>query len=1001
MNRRSIRSAVAQKFLALGRRKFEEESEKRKRRVRRRQVFPIALVAVGFLFLGTGGALAVDCPGFVFPGAQLVGGECQVTGAVTATGSFTIPETLHILSTGSITTSNPLGITLEITSGNFIMESGAVVSGDSPGGCDGGNRGAPITITVDNGSLFPAFAVDLKTGSYIHSNSCSGGDIVITALNPTGGAINVDGTVESVGSISGTGAVQAPGGGTITIKAFCNLTVSDTGLVSSRGGDPGADLVHLEACVVEVDGKVESTGAGHAIPNSPTNHCYYQKAGFPSPPQVPVNPADDPANPRTDKPANSTACVEIWAGTTLTINSVLPHNGQVNADTGSGGGNEGTSWIDLFARGNINIIGDSRTFFAVHANDNDGSGGTGSQGGLVDVLSTGGKITASGNALQANGNPASGGADGGTVNMDADQDLDLTGGTVEAKGATSGTGPNGGTINGRSWHGAILADAASLLDVTGGVPVNGTVNLKACGAIAFPPGVITGASTINIQPVFSCVGDPAPPSYVTLPAADCASRCGAQPPPGSKSGRKFNSFDGTGLNDWVIHLFGTETTGANIHKTQSTHTALAVDVHCTLGAVGCYDFENLNPGTYHVCEQLKPGWTQASPASGFDCSGSADPAGDNPSPGPFGYTFTIVDIPGGDNHTGNDFGNHTFCEKLPVQTVLAGRVPDVIVRTDLGGSIQAAVTGASDTDGDGYIIVGVVSNGTGALGGSTTQNVVIDQVYPKPFLLIGCSVTLINPTTNAGNPTGWIKPGAGASIFVMDLHGTRSTGVNGAGWKVEGNGRELRNTYGSGNTTGIWFVGNNNIMHNGSASSNSGVGLKIEGNGNYVTDTDAFANTSHGVLVTGGSNQLLKINTGDKGKGNGGDGLSLSGTGNWIQEVDAYANKGNGISASGASNTLYKNVGGDKGKGNGKIGFLVDGSSSLLQNSAIGNLAEGFKLTTSGFSLQTNVSGGSGSGIPNAVCQYRFTVAGNTNSGGNKSNGVVLTGATFPIVCKN
>jgi len=1000
MNRRSIRAAVAQRnplSLALGRCEFEEESEKRKRRVGRHKVFLIALVAVGFLFLGVGGALAVDCPGFVFPGAQLVGGECQVTGAVTATGSFTIPETLHILGTGSITTSNPLGITLEITSGNFIMESGAVVSGDSPGGCDGGNKGAPITITVDNGSLFPAFAVDLKTGSYIHSNSCSGGDIVITALSPTGGAINVDGTVESVGSISGTGAVQAPGGGTITIKAFCNLTVSDTGLISSRGGDPGADLVHLEACVVEVDGKVESTGAGHAIPNSPTNHCYFQIAGFPSPPQVPVNPADDPQNPRPDKPANSTACVEIWAGTTLTINSVLPHNGQVNADTGSGGGNEGTGWIDLFARGNINIIGDSRTFFAVHANDNDGSGGTGSQGGLVDVLSTGGKITASGHALQANGNPASGGADGGTVNMDADQDLDLTGGTVEAKGATSGTGPTGGTINGRSWHGAILADAASLLDVTGGDPVNGTVNLKACTTIAFPPGVIAGASTINIQPGFSCVGDPAPPSYVTLPAADCLSRCGLAPPPGSKSGRKFNSFDGTGLNGWVIHLFGTETAGgASIHATQTTHTATAVDVTCTLSSLGCYYFGGLNAGTYHVCEELKPGWNQTFPGSGFPCAG-ADPANDNPTPGPNGYTFTIT--PAGENHTGNDFGNTFFCNKLPVQTVLAGRIPDVIVRTDLGQSIQAAVNTASDTNGDGYIIVGVVSNGTGALGGSTTQNVVIDQVFPNPFLLIGCSVTLINPAANAGNPTGWIKPGAGGSIFAMDLHGTGSTGVNGAGWKVEGNGRELRNTGGSGNTTGIWFVGNNNIMHNGSAGSNT-VGLKIDGSFNYVTDTDAFGNSSHGVQVTGNSNQLLKIDAGDKGKGNGGDGLKLSGNSNTIQEVDAYANGLNGFEVSGTGNSLSKNVAGDRGdKANGGAGFLLSGSSSLVQNTAIGNKAEGIKLLTSGFSLKNNISGGTGSGYPNAFCQYRFSVAGNTNAGGNKSNGVTLSG-TFPISCK-
>ena len=58
---------------------------------------------------------------------------------------------------------------------------------------------------------------------------------------------------------------------------------------------------------------------------------------------------------------------------------------------------------------------------------------------------------------------------------------------------------------------------------------------------------------------------------------------------------------------------------------------------CTLGAVGCYFFGDLNPGTYHVCEQLKPGWTQTFPASGFDCDGPPNPDADNPTPGPRGY----------------------------------------------------------------------------------------------------------------------------------------------------------------------------------------------------------------------------------------------------------------------------------------------------------------------------------------------------------------------------
>ena len=315
----------------------------------------------------------------------------------------------------------------------------------------------------------------------------------------------------------------------------------------------------------------------------------------------------------------------------------------------------------------------------------------------------------------------------------------------------------------------------------------------------------------------------------------------------------------------------------------------------------------------------------------------------------------------------------------------------MIVRTDLGQSIQNAVNTATDSNHDGFVIVGVVNNGSGNLGGSTNQRVTIDQVYPKPFLLIGCSVTMIDP--DISQPTGWIKIGAGATggnIFVMDLHGTGS-GV--AGWKVDGDGRELRNVGTSNNAVGVWFNSNNNVMHNGATTSNSGIGLRIDGNGNVATDTDVFSNSSHGVQVTGNSNQLLKINTGKKNQGNGGDGMTVSGNGNLIQEVDAYANTGNGISATGAGNTLNKNVSGDRGTGNGGAGFLVSGGATLLQNTAIANTGDGFHLLTSGFSLKNNVSGGSGTGYANSGCQYRFDVLGNTNGGGNKTNGATLSGS--------
>src|SRR6185295_6815375 len=142
------------------------------------------------------------------------------------------------------------------------------------------------------------------------------------------------------------------------------------------------------------DGLVQSTGAAHAIPTNPPNHC--------------DNNGGLGGGLRPDKPSNSTACVEIWAGDSLTINSLAPHNGQVNADIGSSGGSNGHSWIDVFARGNIQILGDtSGTVFTVHAN----MGLTNGTAGTIQVGSLAGSITGSGLALQADS--TGGGASGG------------------------------------------------------------------------------------------------------------------------------------------------------------------------------------------------------------------------------------------------------------------------------------------------------------------------------------------------------------------------------------------------------------------------------------------------------------------------------------------------------------------------------------------------------------------------------------------------------------
>ena len=370
-----------------------------------------------------GGALAATDPGCTALGGDDSSGECRVTGPVTA-GVITLGETLHILAGPGITV-GPGGLELRITSGNFVMDDGSLIDG---GNFTCPNNGRNITVTLDAGN------VDLQTGSMIRSNGCNGG---IHSDHHGGGVHGEHRRHGGVGGQESGTAGQGPGGGPITIKAGCDLTISDTGLVSSRGGDPGADLVHLEGCVVTIFGVVESRGAGHAVPQNPANSCSDGPTN--SPRRNPVT--------RPGKPHNSTGCVEIWSGTTVLIDNTGTHRGEVNADIGTAGGTQGVGWIDILAGGDIEIrdaIG--KAGFAVHANG--GPAQNTDQGGIILIQTYGGDVIASGDALQADATTS--GSRGGEIRVEADGSINFspvlqagnppTGASVFARGDFTGTG---------------------------------------------------------------------------------------------------------------------------------------------------------------------------------------------------------------------------------------------------------------------------------------------------------------------------------------------------------------------------------------------------------------------------------------------------------------------------------------------------------------------------------------------------------------------------------
>jgi hypothetical protein len=504
----------------------------------------IALPAIGLLATPVA-ANEAACDAALDPVLTFDGTNCVLSVALVKSGSFTLPagHGLRITGTGSIDASAG-GIALTIP-GDLVMEGGAQIKAPGKpvtivvgGGFTMANAaaittstsasgvaGGAITIAVGDCEASPPTGdVNLAPGSSITANSAKspGGAIVVNGCH----AIEADGLIESFGGTSGTGATQAPGGGPVTLDAGCDLTVSDAGIVRSKGIDPGADLVHLEGgCTVLINGLVESVGVAHGAPNSPHSKC------------------DNTYHP--DKPAAATTCVEIWAGDHLVIDSTPPHNGEVSADhVGQCGG---LGWIDVFARGDIRIIGESQGAFAIHSNNNCANT---TMGGTITVKSVEDLVAASGRAIAADAAVA--GGSGGRIAVEAALSVSLDTATLTALGdfvETGGYGSGGrigsGAVPGiRAFQGAVTWKSG-----VGDVRPTGTDNVGTVLAAAARGEIVIqdcapGSSDVSgsqfpnqgapaTAPVIlgdTCAGQaPTLASYVNLPPCLCRERQEACP----------------------------------------------------------------------------------------------------------------------------------------------------------------------------------------------------------------------------------------------------------------------------------------------------------------------------------------------------------------------------------------------------------------------------------------------------------------------------------------
>jgi hypothetical protein len=664
----------------------------------------MVMVAALVLAMGIPGqASALTCTQV---GGTDVGGNCTISTPITAFCPFvlTVPGDLLITGTGSIDCGDPAvppgagaqPITISV-GGDMEMRAGSSIRAENS--LDGGN-GGNITLTV-GGNFTMRGTSGGTAGAVISSSKTNNGtsvagniritvgnvtvnpdDLTITcATTPAGDILvetgarilanNADGVAGNIKMFAGKNAtingqvlsVALLGegkGGQITIDACCDLVVGDTGQVVSRGRDPGADLVHLQGCVVQILGLVASTGPAHEPPFA--NVCNVNRPG---------------------KPADSGACVEIWAGTTLLIDSTGTHKGEVNADIGTSGGTQGFAWIDILANGAITIRGnatapvlplvnnnDTNPAYAVHANMFLQNG----HGGDITVISKDSTVTMFGRAIQANASTANNGGQGGHIVIQGNGEVafgtGVTPAFVQAAGDITGGSPAGGTVNAKSFNGNVTGIATSQISVLG---PGGLATLTGC---VDPAGTYLGIVIGTELDVTACGGSPTLPipAATLIPSATCAARC-QPPPPGNKRGVKFNDLNKDGVQDanepgligWTIHLFGTGT----MALLQTTVTLAANPGPPTPDEF--YAFSPLPPGNYTVCEALQAGWTQTAPLA------VPPPAGEtlaNCAPfgaangltlGPRGYSFTITAA--AEVFRDNDFGNH---QEAPVSCIKRG-----------------------------------------------------------------------------------------------------------------------------------------------------------------------------------------------------------------------------------------------------------------------------------------------------------------------------------------
>ncbi|MES2848977.1 MAG: T9SS type A sorting domain-containing protein [Bacteroidota bacterium] len=923
-------------------------------------------ITVHSLQMHSGGSISHNDPLSPCPKVTLTGDPAnEASGSIKihVIGNFAM-ETGSFISAENQRSSGKGGDITLIVDGNFSMQTGSLITSSNLTGTSGDRSAGNIVVNLTGGNG----TVVMDAGSEIRANSAhgNGGDIAMTANNN----ITINGFIFSKdeSNQSGSGNNQAHGG-FISIETPKTLTIGDTGIVSSRGFDAGADLVHLCGCEIIIYGLVESSSTGHGIPSDPPNHLNHSF--------------------RPDKNPNSTAGVEIWASSSLIIDN-LNHHGQVNADLCCGGGTEGESYIDIFCKsGNITILGKNEldngsvqaTNFAVHAN---GAAGNSDNGGTITIKALNGSVIASGLAIQADGTIR-----GGSITVEARLDVDQTGGFMTARGRTGGNTTTGGSINIVSFTGNIVTNAASRLEATG-TNVTGTIDLTACASTGFPPGTSDPAAVSHTG---SCVGSPqlnaaqqiyvvwcgvgeititkrffGSPGQIPATAWEYTSTIPGHLNFTLPAGGGSVTFTGVPNGNYTVTEIEKESAECpDQHlkfRVSNTCQATATDtLVATISVTGCLPvsctFNNLAPTCQpdNDCQWCTKSAVQSQV---WQNPGGMDPARKCLVPD------ILVDIrlP------------HTADNNVVTASEIGTNVPAT-------WSIQAAVDYANAHKNDAAfttdeIFIGVTATDAVAidptlptscgkscgrpLAGDSPlgiENVVVTNTSTVRMNIFGCSVSLKGADCNL--PVITVKDGVG-KVTILDLHVWNSKVQ---GYLVKNNASlvVVKNSSAYYNDLG-YDVQDDNVQVSGAQHMRfNRIGALIQGSNNpdvLRTNSDITNNTEAGIKITGNNNETNGNEVGTSGKPNA-VGIIVTGNNNNLHDDKVTFNTGNGIYVTGANNTLHQ----EDAHSNGQNGISADQANGASGNKLDGNKAQ--KNTKQGIRACGQVNNGGNQGTDNLV----------------------------------